>query len=322
MNKTVVLAGCSGFAGAGLVKRLLQKEYKVIGIDLLAFMEADKLDESVKNNPNFTYLWKGLDDIQPRHIPEGSIVVDLAAYADVPFGLSSPKECVRNNIMSTVSLLEAVKEVKIDRFIFASSGNVFGRPLYIPIDEKHPTTSHNPYSFSKAAQEMACWAWWRAYNVPIVIMSNGIVCGPGMRRDIVIYRWLYNILKDRPIIIEGEPIADQTRDITFVSDVLDAWMLTIEYPRESVVGEKFQVSYGQEMKVEDIAELCMDVCNHRVPIIRKPHRPGEKGQRECFDTRKAARVLGYDPKVGPRAAIRLTVPWVKKQIDLESRYTD
>ena len=320
--KTVVIAGASGFAGAGLTKRCLDAGYEVLGIDCIAFMEADKLPDSVKNHPNFTYLWKGLDDVKPWDIPDEAIIIDLAAYADVPFGLSSPKECIRNNIMSTVSLLDAVKEVNIDRFIFASSGNVFGRPLYIPIDENHPLVPHNPYSASKCCQELVCWAWHRAYDIPLVVMSNGIVCGPGMRRDIVIYRWLYNILKGRPIIIEGEPIADQTRDITFVSDVLDAWMLTIKAPRDVVIGQKFQVSYGEEMRVEEIAKLCMDVCNKTVPVIRKPHRPGEKGQRECFDTTKAKTMLGYNPKIAPREAIALTVPWVKKQIDLESRYAD
>jgi len=151
-------------------------------------------------------------------------------------------------------------------------------------------------------------------------MSNGIVCGPGMRRDIVIYKWLYNILKCRPIVIEGEPIADQTRDITFVTDVLDAWMLTIEAPAKKVVGEKFQVSYGIETSVEEMAQMCMKACGKQVEVIRHPHRPGEKGQRECFKVTKAREVLGYTPKVPPQKAIELTIPWVKQQIELEERF--
>jgi len=303
----VLITGAAGFGGSGLTKRLLKKGYEVTALDIVAPLHSG-LDI---DNPKLNYLWKAVHDIQPEDIEGHDIVVHFCAQADVPMGFPSPVWTAWENAMGTVALLEAARKVKIEKLIYAGSGNEWGRPLYLPIDEDHPLMPHNPYSWSKCAQELACWAWYRSYKVPIVVMSNGYICGPGMRREIFVFKWIYNILRNKPIILEG---GDQTRDTTYVDDVLDAWELAIQAPKEKVVGEKFQVSYGQELKVRDIAELCMKACGKRVPIIEKPYRPGEFGQRELFSNEKARRVLGYNPKVPPEEAIRLTAEWIKREV--------
>lgn len=190
------------------------------------------------------------------------------------------------------------------RFAFSgNSGNEFGRPVYLPIDEKHPLTPHNPYSFSKAAAELCFWTYMRCYDLPVVVMSNGAVCGKGMRREIFIYKWLWNIAHNRPCVLEG---GDQTRDLTHVDDVLKAWMAVIEAPEENVIGEKFQVSYGEEISVSALLDTCFEVTGKPVNIIHKPHRPGEIGQREFFTNEKARWVLGYNPVINYREAILRT----------------
>ena len=112
-------------------------------------------------------------------------------------------------------------------------------------------------------------------------------------------------------MLEG---GDQTRDITYTSDVMQAWLLAIDAPADKVVGKKFQVSYGEEHSVEEIMEMCLEECGVKVPVIRTSHRPGEKGQREAFDNSKAREVLGYKPQVGPGEAIRLTKEWIEETL--------
>jgi len=190
------------------------------------------------------------------------------------------------------------------RFAFSgNSGNEFGRPEYLPIDEKHPLTPHNAYSFSKAAAELVFWTYHRCYGLPVTIMSNGAVCGKGMRREIFIYKWLRNIYHGRPCILEG---GDQTRDLTHVNDVLKAWLAVIEAPAGKVVGEKFQVSYGEEVSVAKLLDTCFEVAGKNTGIIQMPYRPGEKGQREQFDNHKARTILKYHPTINYRKAIKLT----------------
>jgi nucleoside-diphosphate-sugar epimerase len=304
-----LITGGSGFGGCGLVMALLNRDCKVTVIDMVAPSHADNLKEVI-DHPNLKYIWKSIHDITPQDIEGHDIVGHFAAQADVPMGFPSPLWTVWQNVMGTTKLLEAVKEVGIDRFLLASSGNVFGRPLYLPIDEKHPLTPHNPYSASKACQEMLALAYYRAYGVPLVVIRNGVVVGERMRKEIFIFKWLYNILMDRPIIIEG---GKQTRDPCYVGDTVNAWLLASKAPRETVVGEAFQVSRGKEYTVDDIASKCLEVAGKKVAIEYRPYRPGEEGMRECFDITKARRILGYEPKTELTEALKKTLAWIKRE---------
>ena len=304
-----LITGGSGFGGCGLVMALLSSDYKVTVVDIVAPSHAENLKEVI-DHPNLKYLWKSIHDLTPKDVEGHDIVVHFAAQADVPMGFPSPIWTIWENVVGTTKVLEAVREVGIDRFLLASSGNVFGRPLYLPIDENHPLTPHNPYSASKACQEMLALAYYRAYGVPIVVIRNGVVIGERMRKEIFIFKWLYNILMDRPIIIEG---GRQTRDPCYVGDTVNAWLLASEASRETVVGETFQVSRGKEYTVEDIALKCMEVVGKRVAIERRPYRPGEEGMRECFDISKARHILGYEPKTELTEALEKTLSWIKRE---------
>jgi len=304
-----LITGGSGFGGCGLVMALLSSDYKVTVVDIVAPSHAENLKEVI-DHPNLKYLWKSIHDLTPQDVEGHDIVVHFAAQADVPMGFPSPIWTIWENVVGTTKVLEAVREVGIDRFLLASSGNVFGRPLYLPIDENHPLTPHNPYSASKACQEMLALAYYRAYGVPLVIIRNGVVIGERMRKEIFVFKWLHNILMDRPIIIEG---GKQTRDPCYVGDTINAWLLASEAPREKVVGETFQVSRGKEYTVGDIASKCMEVVGKNVAIKYRPYRPGEEGMRECFDISKARRVLGYEPKTELHEALEKTLAWIKRE---------
>ena len=146
------------------------------------------------------------------------MVAHLAAQADTPLAFDSPRYTVMQNIDGTVALLEAVRRSGgIEKLLYAGSGNEIGRPLQLPIDESHPLTPHNPYGFSKAAAELAVWSWQRAYGVPAVVLSTGVVIGPRMRREVFIFKWLWNAMHGRPIVVEG---GQQTRDLSFIDDVI------------------------------------------------------------------------------------------------------
>ena len=237
----------------------------------------------------------------------------MAAQPDTPLAFESPRYTVMQNIGGTVELLEAVRLAGcVSKLVFAASGNEVGRPLYLPIDEGHPLTPHNPYGFSKAAGELAVWAWWRAYGVPATVMATGVVIGPHMRREVFIFKWLWNALHGKPIVVEG---GQQTRDLTFIDDVMDAWVSVIQAPAGNVVGEKFYVCYGREHTIEELAFMCRRAAGVSVPVQYVGYRPGEEGQREAFSNEKAKRVLGYAPKISPVEAIALTTNWIKTLVE-------
>lgn len=303
-----LVTGSSGFGGSGLVGRLLERGHHVTAMDIVAPSHADNLS-GVIDNPALTYLWKSVHDISPKDVEGHEVVVHLAAQADVPMGFTSPMWTLWENVVGTTQVLEAARQAGVEKLLLASSGNVFGRPLYLPIDEKHPLTPHNPYAASKACQEMLAWTYWRAYALPIIVMRNGVVIGEGMRREIFVFKWLYNILAGKPIVVEG---GKQTRDPCYVADTVNAWLLAIEAPKEQVVGEAFQVSRGREYSLEEIAVTCMATVGQEVPIEYQPYRPGEEGMRECFDVSKARRVLGYESEVDLPEALQRTIAWIER----------
>ena len=303
----VLITGGAGYGGSGLTETLLKRGHSVRVIDILAPNEAWKIKEFMSN---VDYRWKSVHDINNDDLKGIDSVVHMAAQADVPMGFTSPTWTGWEETMGTLRLLEACKGKDLDRFILASTGNVIGRPLYIPIDENHPVVPHNPYSACKASQELLVDAYRRSYNVPTAKMRNGIVYGPKMRKQIFIYIWLKNVLENKPLIIEG---GEQTRDPCFGADTMDAWAKVLEAPREKVIGNTFQVSRGKEWGMEKIAKKCMEAAGKEVPIKYVDYRPGEKGQRECFDNSFAERQVGYKPKVDLEEGLKITWDWVKEQ---------
>ncbi len=320
----VYIVGGAGFGGSGLAKHLLERGHKITVMDRVGPLQAPLLRPIIDR---IDYQWSSMLDVTPAHLKDQDIVIHLAAQADVPYGFVGPRQTVMDNVLGTVCLLEALKDAPwVERVIYAGSGNEFGRAEYLPIDENHPLTPHNPYSFSKAAAEMAFRAYRLSYDIPVVYMSNGAVIGPNMRREIFIYKWLRQIALGKPLLIEG---GDQTRDVTHVDDVVQAWIAAVEAPADDVIGEKFQVSYGEEHSIDDLATMCIQVAwkeakrnggpgLERTGMSRVPHRPGEKGQRELFTNEKARRVLGYDPVISPEEGIARTWEWVKAEVIAEN----
>ena len=307
-DKGVLISGAAGFGGSHLTRALLSEGYRVTGLDVVPPAQANLLCKEMVNS-DFHYIWKSVQDIQPYDVEDHSVVAHLAAQSDAPLAFESPRYTIIQNVEGTVALLEAVRQASsVTKLLFAGSGNEIGRALYLPIDEEHPLTPHNPYGFSKAAAEMAMWAWHRAYGIPTIVMSSGVVIGPNMRREVFIFKWLWNALHGKPIVVEG---GEQTRDVAYIDDVVRAWTLAIQAPVEEVVGQKFFVGSGQEYSVEALARVCRDATGGKVPIEYVGYRPGEEAHREAFSVEKAKEMLGFTREVSTTEAIELTVEWAR-----------
>jgi len=148
----------------------------------------------------------------------------------------------------------AAKQQRVKKIVFASSSGIFGDPVYVPMDEKHPTNPSSPYGVSKLAAEKYCVAFNKVYGLDIVCLRYFSVYGPRGRPDQVIYAFTSSILKGESPTIYGD--GKQTRDFTFVSDVVEATILAAE--TENIGGEVFNIGYGKEISIN---EVCAKVLN-------------------------------------------------------------
>ena len=129
VEESVLVTGAAGFAGSSLVTALLAEGHTVSGLDVVAPAHASLLQEELCH-PNFRYVWKSVQDIQPSDVAGHSVVAHLAAQPDTPMAFDSPRYTVMQNVGGTVELLEAVRRAGgVSKVLFAASGNELGRPL-------------------------------------------------------------------------------------------------------------------------------------------------------------------------------------------------
>ena len=183
----VLVTGAAGFGGSHLSRALLARGYGVTGLDVAAPAQAWRLAGEL-GHPDFRYVWKSVQDVQPGDVAGHFAVAHLAAQADAPLAFESPRYTAMQNIDGTVALLEATRQAGgVDKVLFAASGNETGRALYLPIDEHHPLTPHNPYGFSEApADQVAGQKFYIAGGQEHSIEELALMCRDASGGDVAI----------------------------------------------------------------------------------------------------------------------------------------
>lgn len=305
----VLITGGAGFGGSWATETLVEEGFDVTIVDVISPTEAVNISHILDS---INYQWKSVHDITASDLNGYDIIIDFAAQADVPLGLSSPFWTCWQNIYSLYVLLEAARKSRtLSKFIYPGSGTIFGMEEKLPISENRPPSPANPYSATKAAAEIIALSYLRCYGVPVIILRNGLVYGPRMRKEIVIAKFLMRALKDEPLFVEG---GEQTRDPNYISNVCDAFFKVILAPKDEVVGEIFHISYGKQISIQDLAKKCIQITNSKSKIIFEPYRLGEEKMRQELDITKAKRLLNYDPKIDLDEGLKLTYHWIKKYV--------
>ncbi len=160
---------------------------------------------------------------------------------------------------------------------------------------------------------MACWTYYKVFGLPLIITNvgpNGVIIGPQMRRDVFLFRWLWNIAVGKPIVLEG---GRQRRNLVYVEDVVRAWLLILDTPLEGVKGTKFNVGCRRPLLLTEILEKCFTIAKKVVPVKQGEYRAGEsedpKGRQE-----NGKNLPNYEPLVDADEGIRRTWIWVREQV--------
>jgi UDP-glucose 4-epimerase len=288
--KAIVTGGC-GFIGSHTVDRLLNDGHEVIVIDNLSSGNIRNLEHH-KGNPKLQVHILDINETE-KIIPlfkNADWVFHLAALADIVPSIEKPMHYHQSNVNGTISVLEACRSNNVKRIIYSASSSCYGIPEAFPTPETAEIRCQYPYAVTKYLGEEYCLYWEQIYKMNITCMRFFNVYGPRARTSgtygAVFGVFLAQKLNDKPYTVVGD--GKQTRDFTFVTDIVDACVTAAK--RTDVSGEIFNVGSGNTYSINRLVELLGG------EITYIPKRPGEP---DCTfaATHKINTILNWKPKV-------------------------
>lgn len=209
------------------------------------------------------------------------------------------------NIRATHKLCESARKQDIRRFVFASSSSVYGNTAQLPMSELHPTHPVSPYGVTKLCSEDLCLLFSRNFGLPVVALRFFTVFGPRQRPDMAFHRFIKSALEGRSISVFGT--GAQTRDFTFVSDVVDAILLAMDYSGSESI---FNIGGGKRITLNSALDLLAEVLPHEVDVRYEEPAIGDVTHTYA-DIGLARRELGYSPQTSIDEGLAREVEWVQ-----------
>ena len=306
-----LVTGGAGFIGSHIVYTLLEKGHRVRVLDNFS---SGKL-ENLKPVLNQIELIKG--DIRSyQTCLKASKGVDFilhqAALRSVPKSMLFPAEYNEVNIQGTLNILQAAKEHKINRFVFASSSSVYGQTQAFPEKESFLPQPVSPYALTKLTGEHYCRIFSLHFGLPTTSLRYFNVFGPRQSLDdeyaVVIPKFIYCVLHNEPAPIFGT--GRQSRDFTFVSNVVEANILASQ--RKKAKGEVFNVASGKDYSVLELLEALNKIMGKDIKPKFLPPRPGDVF-RTLADLTQAKKGLNFYPKTDFLKGLKLTVDYFQEK---------
>ena len=292
-----LVTGGAGFIGSNLVDQLVKLKHQVVVLDNLSNGKLSNL-EHIKNKIEFINvdISKDAETIK-KYFNDVDQVFHIAGLADMLPSISNPNKYFQTNVVGTLNILQASKEAKVKKFIYAASASCYGNPEKYPTDEKCKIDTQYPYSLTKFLGEQLVMHWAKIYSMPNISLRFFNVYGPrSSLKDAyssVFSIFLSQKLSKKSLTIVGN--GKQTRDFIHVYDLVDAIIKTAEKGKN---GEIYNVGSGQEISVNLIANL---ISSDQLNI---PKRIGET-DRSLADITKIKKQLNWSPSITVEKGIKM-----------------
>lgn len=286
-----VVTGGAGFIGSHLVDRLLKDGRRVRAIDNFSNGHRRNLVQHEQNDA-FELIEADIADAQQLAglFKGAELIFHLAALADIVPSIQRPEAYFHTNVDGTFNVLQEARAAGAQRFVYAASSSCYGIPDAYPTAESAEIRPQYPYALTKYLGEQLVLHWAKVYGLPAVTLRLFNVYGPRSRTSgaygAVFGVFLAQLLANKPLTIVGD--GTQTRDFTFVTDVVDAFVTAAG---SGVIGECFNVGSRNTYSVNRLVEL-LGAKN----VAHMPKRPGEP---DCTwaDVSKIENVLHWHAKV-------------------------
>jgi len=302
--KRAVVTGGAGFIGSHIADELVARGYQVAIIDDLSTGNKENI-ASLLNQNHVEFTEGSIADLSvlTKLFRGAKYVFHLAAIPSVPRSIENPQASHEANITGTLKVLLAARDAAVKKVVYASSCAVYGGTCTLPIKEDTLPNPQSPYAVTKLAGEYYCQVFHQVYGLPTVCLRYFNVYGPRQDPDseysAVIPKFIQRVLNDKPLLILGD--GEQTRDFTFITDVVEANILLAESQATGI----FNIGSGQRISIAHLAELLIGLAGNNVKLIHKEPRPGDI-KHSLADISKA-QSFGYKPKYSLERGLAETI---------------
>ena len=306
-----LVTGGAGFIGSNLVHRLVREGRSVRIFDSFATGRR----ENLAGIESKTDLREGdlRDAAAVRDAVRGvSFVIHFGALPSVQRSVEDPFASNEVNVTGTLNLLIAARDAQVDRFVFSSSSSVYGDTPTLPKREDMTPQPLSPYALSKLTGEHYCRIFHRLYGLPTFALRYFNVFGPRQNPKsqyaAVIPLFINALLRGEACTLNGDGM--QTRDFTFVDDVVEANLCCCRAP-VTAAGGAYNVAWGNRASLLDLIAALQKIIGVSVPPVHCPARAGDVRDSQA-DAALARTLLGWSPKISFEEGLRRTVAWLKE----------
>lgn len=320
--KKIIVTGGFGYIGSHIVKELIKKKYTPIIIDNLGEEKTNIHFKGVHAYQQDISDTEFVQKIIETHKPIG--VIHTAGTSSIAESVLNPHKYFKNNVYKLISFLEAIKDSDIKHFVYSSSGAVYGNPLYLPINEKHPTNPLNPYAYSKLVVEQMIKTYEMAYGLKHAYLRFFNATGASMDGTLgelhkpethIIPLLIQTAMgKRKKFIINGDNYntKDGTaiRDYVHVEDIAVAHVKALDYLIDGGKSDIFNLGISKGYSVLDLIEKISEITKLKIPYEKQEKRSGDSPIL-ISDYTKAKEVLKWKPKYTIDDMIKSLYKWFK-----------
>lgn len=316
--KKVLVTGADGFIGSHLTESLLEKGYDVKAfVYYNSFNTWGWLDTLPREKLDQIEIFCG-DIRDPNGVREAMKGTDgvfhLAALIAIPFSYHSPDSYVDTNMKGTLNVLQAARDLSLERVLITSTSEVYGTAQYVPIDEKHPFQGQSPYSATKIGADRLGESFYRSFDLPVSIVRPFNTFGPRQSARAVIPTIISQLLAGKREIKLGA--LTPTRDFNYVKDTAAGFIAIAE--SEKTIGQEINIATQTEISIGELARIIISQINPEAQIICEEQRlrPGKSEVNRLLGSNKKIKELtDWQQNYTFEQGIAETIIWIKEHMD-------
>jgi NAD dependent epimerase/dehydratase len=322
---TVAITGAEGFIGSHLTEELVRRGHRVRAMALYNMWSSsgwlETLAPDVRSSVDIVF-GDVRDLASATELIEGAeVVYHLAAIGSVPYSYRVPRTFMENNSMGTLNVLEAARACRTPRVVHTSTSETYGTARTVPISESHPLQAQSPYAASKIAGDKIAESYHLSFSTPVATLRPFNTYGPRQSTRAVIPQIITQLGSGARAIKLGA--LAPTRDFSYVTDTVAAFIALGEAPASAVIGEVFNCGPGDDVAIGDLAAEIASLMGVQADITEDAQRLRPKESevmRLVCDATKLRERTGWQPRLSRAEGLQATIDWFADPANL-ARYT-